>query len=241
LPEERKTIKVPPKKNDDFMTLQQFVQNPTGKYSAYFARRDRTIADLEARYLKLLRDNKPNIKYYIYKNKNDYIFHFRIPSEEFGNELYYDTCLHFQPMTEEANNDRKLSNYYLKFFSNSPNFLFTYTYVLNESKMLTDLLLEKCSKTALRERPRIRNPIESFGFEKSCYFAALFIKENGLNDKNIINNILSKWNKKDFISNIKNQESKLLEHRKVKNKKSLEKKEEKKKAKAKKVTIKKKK
>jgi hypothetical protein len=209
------------------MTLQQFLQNPTGPKSALFARRDLIKQNLESRYEKLKKDYG-KFKFRIYKIEKDYLFHFLTPSEEFGDKLFYDAILYFKA-DEESEKDSRINDYELNFWSNSPNFTFTYTYILkNKYKILADLMIPKTSKIALKEKPRIRNPVESLGFEKSCYFSALAIRELDLNKKSEIDKVLSPWKPKIFFASIKSSEGKLLENQKLKKKEKQEKDKDKK-------------
>jgi hypothetical protein len=214
-------------------TLNQMLTNPTGKSSAQFASRERIRADLESRFEKLLKDNKKFI-FKIYKVKNVYYFHFLIPSEKFGNDLKYDVVLRFSPDNKDMEKDRTISRYSLKMFSNSPAFMFTYTYVFNNQELLPKILKKKCSKTALKEPPKIKNPLESLGFEKSCYFAGLYIREARLTNKFELDKNLYIFNKEDFLTQIIHQEKKLNEYKSMDEKMREKKKREKEKKKKKK-------
>ena len=211
------------------VTIQQFLQNPTGKYSAYFSRRDRIKADLEERFAEILKNNKGKLDFNVYKIKDNYLFHFKMPSEDPEMDIFYDVCIEFVPVDEQSKNDIRLNNYNIRLFSNSPNFTFTYTYVLYNSDMLIDMLAVKCNKKALTQEPQVRNPIESLGFEKSCYFAALYLREKRLLFKSVIEQNLSIWDEKKFLASIKTDEQKLAEYNKAKKKKTENKRKEKKK------------
>ena len=95
--------------------------------------------------------------------------------------------------------------------------------------MLIDILAIKCNKKALTQEPQVRNPIESLGFEKSCYFAALYLREQRLLFKSVIEQNLSIWDEKKFLASIKTDEQKLAEYNKAKKKKTENKRKEKKK------------
>lgn len=218
--------------NRTIITLTEFLQNPTGKRSSYMGKRENIIKDLNNRYYKLLAQEKGKFKFKIYKDGEVYLFHFLIPTETVG-DLYYDVVLEFIPHVKEVKSDMHLLDYSLNFFSNSPHMMFTYTYVLSENQILVDFLKRtKCSKRALNERPRVTNPVEQFGFEKTCYFAASYIKDNKLYLKSVIEphaiNV-TRQIKISLLNQIKSQEMTLAMYNKRKEMLSNEKKKKKKK------------
>ena len=202
--------------NIEPLNIKQLLQNPTGKYSAYMARRDRTIEDLNNRYLKLLSTSK-NFSFKVYKNKEDYIFHFIIPSEEMPLNLTYDVVIQFCA-NEEVKDEKTINNYILKIFSNSPNFMFTYTYALDQNKMIVPFLRTKCSKLALTQAPTLKNPIEVYGFEKSIYFACRYIVDNNLTHKFDLDNNRFLFTESKIKSQVVSQEAKYEENKITKKK-----------------------
>lgn len=205
------------------MTLQNFIQNPTGPSTTYFARRDIVKKNLEQRFSNLMRING-RIDFRVYKIQDTYLLHFKIPSEEFGNDIKYDACIQFTPESEDAKTENRLFNYNIRLFSNSPAFTFTYAYVVYNSDMMVDILAHKFNEKALTDEPKIRNPLEILGFEKSCYFSALYIKNLDFLYKPALDRNLSKWNEKLFLAGIRTDRGKLEELNKLKHLKSLEKK-----------------
>lgn len=213
-------------KNRPMIKLMDFLNNPSGKSSSMFAKREEIKKNLNFRYNKLLSKHK-SFNFNIIEEDEHYYFLFKIPSESFD-ELFYDVVLEFVPDDEDVKKLNSINEYSMNFFSNSPHMLFTYTYVLKENNLIIEFLedLEKYSKTALKERPKVRNPIEMFGFEKSCYFAALFIYMNKFNRKNEIAKKLlklSKLSKEKLYKTIKSQEQKLFEYNNLKKQKQNEK------------------
>jgi hypothetical protein len=196
------------------VTMNKLLQNPSGPYSAYFARRDLTIKNLNDRYLQMQKDKK-EFKLEIFKDKDDYYFYFKVPSETYD-KLHYDVVINFIPVGDQSKSDMTLNNYSVNLFSNAPNFLFTYAYVYNQDGILIDFLKDKISKQALNEPPDIRNPIKSYGFEKSVYFALLYIKMNRLHVKSAINYRADKLDKKKLIKAVDSTEEKLKQYNRAK-------------------------
>lgn len=196
------------------LTMQQFLKNPTGKSSAAFARRDLIIANLEKRFATLYKKRAKDFKVETYSYQGTYIFKFKIPSEKYEG-LKYDVVIQFIPIGNSGK-DLTLNNYALKIFSNSPAMMFTYAYVFNKNEMIIDFLIDKCSKRSLNEPPKIKNPQEMFGFEKSVYFSLLYIKQENLHAKvNIKPSPLI--NIKGFKKDIMTAEDKFEEYNKYKN------------------------
>lgn len=162
------------------ITLRSYLNNPVGKSSASVARRDVIKRDLEKRYYALYKSAKDKFKLKVYiDSQGNYYHHFKIPSEFYYSKgLAYDVVIKFNIPTGGGKLDYTLSRYQLSLFSNSPNFLFTYAYVYNQDGNLIPFLNRKIGQKALTERPRKRNPNEDHGFEKSVYFAILYIRDN---------------------------------------------------------------
>lgn len=231
-------IKFPMQKMPATMTLKQFLQNPTGPNSAGLARRDIIRNNLEERYSKLLNNHK-KIEFRLYRHKGEYLFHFKIPSEEYYDVgVYYDVVLQFIPI-EETKGSSTILSYDMKMFSNSPNFTFTYAYVVYNSNLMINSLASKFNNKALTQPPSVRNPVETLGFEKSCYFAALYITNHDLHKISNIDANLSPFNSKTFLDNISSDEKILMMYNKAKKIKAEKRREEKKKLKKKQETTKK--
>ena len=199
------------------MTAAQFLSNPTGKGSATVARRDRIKADMIARYESLYRKSRKNFGVRIFEHQDKFYYVFKIPSEFYHSEnLQYDVIIEFRPPTKKHQADT-LNRYHIRFFSNSPNFTFTYAYIYNQDDMLIKWMKPRISNTALKQPPEVRNPREEYGFEKSVYFALLFLKNHPrLMNKRARN--LTTNSKRTIISNSKTSNQKLKEYNEAKKK-----------------------
>lgn len=154
------------------MSLMQYINNPTGKGSAYVANRKVIKEGLNITYIKLLREHRKMFYAvpYIYDN-GDILYYVKVPSEDYNNnKICYDVLF----LLEYDKSLRRV-NRNIKLYSNSPSFVFTYCYVYNKHNMLIEKLKSKMPNEALTIAPEIRNPIESFGFEKSTYIAARYL------------------------------------------------------------------
>ena len=158
-------------KNDP-TTLMKYITNPTGKGSAYVANRAAIKQGLNMQYIKLLREHRRSFYAvpYIYPN-GDILFYVKVPSEFYKtNKISYDVLFLLK-----YDKDRKRYHWEMNTYSNSPSFIFTYAYVYNQHGMLIDKLKSKIPSEALSRPPEVRNPIQSFGFEKSTYIAARYL------------------------------------------------------------------
>lgn len=168
------------------MTFQQFLQNPTGPYSAFFGKRENIKIDLENRFSKLLSSTKnKEFKCEGFKSGNDYFFHIKIPSEKYSNILY-DVVINLTPKQSYVLTEGTLLNYNLLFFSNSPAFVYTYVYISKKDKLLIPFMQNKINSTALTTPPSVKNPVQIYGFEKSIYFALLYLKYKNYHIKTAI-------------------------------------------------------
>jgi len=201
------------------MTIQQFLKNPSGPSSASFARRDLIIENLKNRYSKIRNDplSKNKWKCDIYTDHGQYYFHLKVPSETFRRDLQYDVVIQLLPIGKSAS-DLTVNNYAVKVFSNAPNFLFTYAYIYNKDDILVSFLKNKISRKALHDAPVIRNKHEIYGFEKSVYFALLYISEYKYNVKSQMPNVIP-LNKNMLNKSIGTCEEKLNLYNRLKYKK----------------------
>lgn len=200
------------------MTMKQFLQNPSGPYSASFARRDLIIANLEDRFAKLYQKRKSEFKVKTFrgKNKNEFYFYIQVPSEKYD-KIVYDVVIQFIPVDMASLSATTIDKYAIKVFSNSLNFTFSYAYWYNVDQLIIPELIDKLSPKAVTDKPVIKNNEGIYGFEKSLYFALLYIKYNELNYKaNILKVIDNSMTITKLKPMIKSSNSKIIEYNLVK-------------------------
>lgn len=197
-------------------TLKQFLTNPTGDTGNYTGSNQLIKQTLNTNYINLIQ-KAGKFEVNISKIKNSYFYHVKVPSDTYLKELYYDVVIKFSPNDEKSIDFSNISNYNITFFSNSPSFMYMYTYLYNKNNLLIPELNTKYSKIALTQKPNIKNPKTTLGYEKSIYYALLFIKDMGIfNKSQIDSNLTNKFK----ISEIKTQEQKDLEYKRMKSLKS---------------------
>lgn len=162
------------------ISLRQMVDNPSGKGSAYLAKRAMIKQGLNLTYIKILQRYRKQFYAtpYLYDDGR-ILFHVKVPSEMYNlNKISYDVIFEF-----ENDPSRRLSLRNMKCFSNSPSFIFTYAYVFNAKKILIDKFKSNLPYECLTIAPKTRNPVESMGYEKSIYLAARYLLDsNALTD-----------------------------------------------------------
>ena len=206
---------------DITITMGQFLSNPTGKSSANVARRDRIKADLTARFHKLYKERKKGFSVTFFKLKRDkkIVGHIKVPSEELNKtSMHYDVLIEYsypesaRDLPNSVNFD-SLKYMAIKVFSNSPNFTFTYAYVFNQADLLIDWMKERLSRQSLEEEPVKRNPDMGFGFEKSIYFAMLYLQEYSRQTSKLY---MNDWSKDKIKSMVPTANQKLRENKQTK-------------------------
>lgn len=154
------------------MNLTQYVSNPTGKGSNYVANRSMIRQGLNLKYISLLRDYRRQFYAvpYIYPN-GDILFWVKVPSEFYkDNKISYDVCILL-----EYNEGQRRAMRNVRFYSNSPSFIYTYCYAYNVHDLLIDRLKGRLPNEALTKPAVVRNPINSLGYETSTYIAARYL------------------------------------------------------------------
>lgn len=188
-------------------TVLEYIDNPMGTGSAALGSRHVLINDYSKRLAKLSEQKDLTPIIYHDKGKDDYYFHFKIPSESKGRGNTYDVVIKLSA-PNKGNKDSMLTNYTLQFFSNSPSFIYTFAYMYNKNDMLISFLAkEKYDKVVLSKAPNIRNPQQAMTYEKTTIFALLYmIKDRKYLNKLVVNSASKKFSEKEVLSKIRNDE-----------------------------------
>ena len=160
-------------------TIIDFLRNPAGSGSGQVSSRYSIIQNLKDRYHKLLADKK-TFSYSIYSSKNSIIFYVKVPSESLPpKSIWYDVFIELKSNASQLSKKDFFATE-AKVWSNIPAFVFTYAYAAtHEADIITwDWIRPYLPKKALTKPAEIRNPENIMGFEKSIYFALLYLIEN---------------------------------------------------------------
>ena len=156
------------------------------------------------------------------QDKWDWIFWAKIPSERLPG-LYYDVIC--TALLDKDDTNFKDAD--IKIWCNTPSFTFNYTYVCNlknwvamrngklvKEKLLPEWLIPKCSKKALVDRPKIRNPLEIWHLEKYVVLLRRHIFTSGyLNIKYIMRDLDPNLSQEEIFNQVDSQEEKLIQAR----------------------------
>ena len=164
------------------MTFDQYITNPNGQARGMMvAQRELAKQVYTDKYNKMMLRVAGMVPYELFKNSDEskyYIF-FKMPSEG-TKDLYYDTVIEFSTKDDVNKKINKINSYFVRFFSNDPNFTFTYAYVFNKQDLIIKELKNKISPEALKTRPGVTNPNKNVGYVKVFYFAYIYMKDHGL-------------------------------------------------------------
>lgn len=200
-------------------TVLEYIDNPMGTGSSALASRHVLINDYSKRLAKLSEQNDLTPIIYYDKPKDEYYFHFKIPSESKDRGNTYDVVIKLSPDKKENKKDSMLTNYTLQFFSNSPSFIYTFAYSYDKNDMLIKFLAkEKYDKMVLSKAPNIRNPQQAMTYEKTTIFALLYmIKDRKYLNKLVVDSASKKFSEKEVLSKIRNDEQVKIQIKKEQN------------------------
>lgn len=192
------------------MTFKQYIDNPMGKRNAVFSQRDLFKSLYTEKFDKIFLREAGKINYTLYHDKNSdrYIIHLKIPSETVR-EFYYDAVIMFYTDSAEKRSSTSLQDYFVKFFSNDPAFVFTYLRVFLKNDLFFEDLKPKSSKLALKEDPKIKNPYEIPGYSKILYFAYIFMTMKNLFNKNMFISYGEQYSKNKLLNNVMHTDDKI--------------------------------
>ena len=151
----------------NYQTLEQFVKNPFEMgYQPSLQEYAKKYEDLNKRQM---------IKFGGALILDDlYFLRIRVASES-AKGVWYDVVLQFFIDDELKSRNIALNNYYVKFFSNSPGFVYKYAYLYHQNDMLVEVLADKYPKEVLTKEPNKTNAERKMGYDKSIYYACRYV------------------------------------------------------------------
>lgn len=184
----------------ELQTMKGFLDNPMGKGTSILPNRDLIVNDFKRRH-KIMIDKGKKFVVNVYHNEvtDNYFFHILVPSETDRNNTY-DVVLQLSPPEKTTGiiKPPTISNFNVRFFSNSPSFVFTYAHVMYSNNMLVKFLAKKYNKLVLRKEPVVTNPRGVVLYEKSITFAIITL----LNEPNYMSRAYLKSIKKPHAENL---------------------------------------
>lgn len=152
----------------EFQTISQFVKTPFGNSDV-----KRTGA-YETEYKSV--KNKLKITGYTEIDES-FLLHITVPSKS-NNEQIYDVVILFFTDNSSVKKERSLNNYYIKFFSNSPSFIYKYAALYKLHGYLIESFFDKMDREYSDTMPDKSNKDYEMFYDKSIYFACRFLLDS---------------------------------------------------------------
>ena len=152
---------------DSLQTLSEFVSAPFGASAS-------VTTDYSDKYMVYsTHSNMLNINS-ILDYSGHYFYHFKLQSES-DQKVKYDVVIEFTPPTDKSLiKNSSLSEYYVRFFSNSPGFVYKYAALYKASGYLIESLAEKLGD-GINTMPTKTNAEMTMMWDKSIYIAAKYL------------------------------------------------------------------
>lgn len=190
------------------MSYDQYIANPMGIKNAVFSNRE-IYRNLYVEKLdKILLREVGKIKYTLYRDGDDFLIHLKIPSEPIE-KFYYDVVIQFYTNDSTIKMSRSLKDYYVKFYSNDPSFVYTFAHAMLKNDMFIRDLVPRMSKQAVKKAATEKNPKNEIGYVKSIYFAYLIMRNYSLFEKVNYETYGEKYNRKRLLENITHADEKI--------------------------------
>lgn len=190
------------------MRLEDYIQNPMGENNAVFSQREMYRNLYTDKFNKLLLREAGKIDFLLYKDTDRYFIHIKIPSEVVE-KFYYDTVIEFYAVDSGVTVGASLKDYFVRFYSNDPSFVFTFAHAFIKNDLFIKELTPKMSTEAVENSAKVKNPKNLIGYVKSIYFAYLLIKNRGLMQKVMFDTYGKKFDIKQLLQFIEPASSKV--------------------------------
>jgi hypothetical protein len=177
-----------------FQTIEEFLDAPFGKPEV-------KSNEYEAKYQKLAKDKRIRMVAHTQIDE-DYLLHLSIGSETNPKDSY-DVVLLFFTDNEELKRERTFRRYYVKFFSNSPSFIYHYAALYKENGFLIDALYEKMDPEYADKLPEVTNASHKMSYDKSIYSACRFLIDRRFDAFNKFIQGIMKKNPDEFFREIR--------------------------------------
>ena len=152
----------------EFQTLSQFINSPFGNTNV-----DRTNS-YETEYKSV--KNRLKIAGYT-EIDGSFLLHITVPSKSNVKQIY-DVVILFFTDDPSIKKERTLSNYNIKFFSNSPSFIYKYAVLYKKNGYLIDAFFDKMDAQYADVMPDKSNKGYEMFYDKSIYCACRFLLDS---------------------------------------------------------------
>ena len=147
-----------------FQNLSDFIADPFGRGSAdvpreWITKSDTYILQKKIRMMKILTYD------------DCYSYNVEVPSES-NPSVHYDVVIQFIPPNKQMVDKKNVPNYYVKFFSNSPSFIYQYAVLYKVNGFLIDFLYDKMDQAYIDKEPQKPKKLM---YDKSIYAACQYL------------------------------------------------------------------
>lgn len=159
-----------------YQTIRHFLETPFGKYNSNIYQKYR------AEYAKAKGSNQIKIVGYTQMGTS-YLYHIQVKSESKStkkNKYWYDVIIQFFPPNRDVENDLTLNRYYVRFFSNSPGFIYKYAALYKMHGFLIEGLYNKLDPDYIDTLPNKTNAAMDMYYDKSLYFACQYLCDHSM-------------------------------------------------------------
>lgn len=193
------------------ITFDGYIMNPMGIKNSVFSHRDMYKDLYTEKFNKIMMREAGKLTYRLFTDNEDkYYIYLKIPSEVVP-KFYYDVVVEFYTNSALFTESRNLNNYYVRFYSNDPSFVFTFCKAFIDNDLFITQLSTRMSLKARKEDPKEKNPQKIVGYVKSLYFAYIFIKNKGLMNKVLFETSGEKLRWQELLNNIALADDKITE------------------------------
>lgn len=195
------------------ITFTQYINNPLGEKNSVITNRGMYQKMYRDKLDKILLREGGRVNYKLYKSKDKYFIHFKIPSEVV-NKFYYDTVIEFYTDDPIKEKSPSLRDYNVRFYSNDPAFCYTFAYAFIRNDLFIKDLESKMLKESRTTVAKERNPKNLVGYVKSLFFAYLLIGDYGLFSKTLYESSYAEsYNKNKLLKLIEPAKDKIEKRR----------------------------
>lgn len=174
-----------------FQTIPDFLKAPFGEPEI-------KSNELERKYKDLIQHKRIALSGYCMIDDN-HLVHLKIGSDTNVKESY-DVVLLFFTDDEILKKNRSFRSFYVKFFSNSPSFIYQYAALYKKNGFLIDLFYEKMDKEFSDTLPK---NVSKLSYDKSIYAACRYMEDHIANAYSVTYNKLHQLSPEKFIRGIR--------------------------------------
>ena len=193
------------------LTFKQYIKNPMG--NSVMSNRQMYEALYKDKLGKILLRENNQINFFLFKDSDArYLIHMKVPSEKVKH-FTYDVVVEFLAPDKTTIQSGRLDDFYVKFFSNDPSFVYTYAYSFIKNDLFIEDLESKMDKRARKDPATNRNKKNEIGYVKSIYFCYLIMQMRNLFNKDVFENSARKYQKNILLQMVDHSSTNMIKRK----------------------------